>query len=217
MFEKVKSYASLSGLVIGLLWALCYYLLSVLTEAGWFPHPLAAGVLAAAPLVITGCSRMKGFMDCAYDRTLSTVLLCFVFYAAALSLDFKNEKFIILIFVPLIMRCCGKIAVSVMPASIGSEEEKFQKTVNNTKLAIWFIIVILAAVLGTVITRFYGLVIVAGLCGFFLALMRAYRKNEGVSESVVDYAMVSGEAWAFMMFALVNPFVDYFMNKVLAF
>ena len=88
---------------------------------------------------------------------------------------------------------------------------------DNKKLAVWFVIVIIAAVLGTVITKFYGLAIVAGLNGFFLTLMYAYRKNDGVSESVVDYAMINGEAWAFMMFALVNPFIDYFMNKVLAF
>ncbi len=217
MIANVKKYASVSGLIIGLLWALCYYLLSVLISAGWFPKPLAAGILVAAPLVITGGVRLKGFMDCAYDRTLSTVFLFFAFYASALSLDFENENYFILIFIPLILRCCGKIALSVMPASIGSDEEKFQKTVDNKKLAVWFAIVIIAAVLGTVITKFYGLAIVAGLNGFFLTLMYAYRKNDGVSENVVDYAMINGEAWAFMMFALVNPFVDYFMNKVLAF
>ena len=215
MNKKIKDIAPLAGLFVGLLWALCYYLLAILVATGWFPLPVAAGVLAAAPLVITGCCHLKGFMECTYDRTVSTIFLFLSFYAAALSLDFKTENFLILIFLPIIVRCCGRVAISIMPTDIGSSEEKFQKTVDNKKLALWIIIAIIAAVVATILTKFYGLAIVAGLNGFFLTLMHAYRKKEGVSEDVVDYAIISGEAWAFVMFALVGPFIEYFMKFVL--
>ena len=217
MNKKIKDIAPLAGLIVGALWALCYYLLSILMATGWFPHPIAAGVLVAAPLVITGCTHLHGFMNCSYDKTVSTVFLFLSFYAAALSLDFKTENFLILVFLPIIMRCCGRVAITVMPTDIGSEEEKYQKNVDNSKLAFWIVSALIAALLGTIITKFYGLAIVAGLNGFFLTLMHAYRKKEGVSEEVVDYAIISGEAWAFVMFALVGPFVEYFTKFILAF
>ncbi len=206
------------GLLIGLIWWAAAWLCRILS----LPVLVMAFILCAYPYFVTGFIHLDGFMDVTDAvkscRDLSrrreilkdshvgsfSVINCillmlaqFAFFASApMDADIR-----ILIFVPILSRCCSSLAVTVLPPMSTSQYANQRKPRSHvTALSIMLCITV---ALGFVVCGRYGLCLLGGLLGYAIPLRRSYRSLEGMNGDISGYALTHCELAAAAVFAIL--------------
>lgn len=206
---KMLLFLPLIGLEIGLIWYGLYLLLELLQ----LPVILSAAVLCAAPYWLNGFMHLDGFMDVtdavrscrspekrveilkdphvgsfAVVGCVLVFLLGFSCFASGISAP------ALLIWIPVVSRCCSAIAVTALRPIKASQYavQSFQK-----KQTVCLIIQLLLALASAfVLCGMDAWVLLAGLAGYALALRRGFASLGGMNGDIAGYALTVGELCA---------------------
>ena len=218
--NKMLLFLPVVGLEIGLLWVLSDWLLGYMKVPG-----LVCGlVMCASPYLLTGFMHLDGFLDvtdaiCSWRNleerrrilkdshvgsfaVIWCVLVLLTGFACMASVP-EEAQSQILLFVPVISRCCSALAVSMLKPMGSSQYAGSQGSTPK-----WHIIVLTALAIGCVVAGFlccgkYGFVLLGGLLGYGLSLFRSYRSLEGMNGDVSGYCLTISELCAVAVYALL--------------
>lgn len=215
---KMLLFLPLVGLELGFLWAGLAWLCGKLC----LPPLVRALLLSAYPYAVTGFLHLDGFLDVTDAvkscrdlprrreilkdshvgafAVIGCVLLLlsqFALFASAL----ETANFWILLFIPVVSRCCSALAVTALRPMSTSQYAALKKPLSH----IWvFSLLLLAALAGSfLLCGKYGFASVGCLVGYGLALCRGYRSLGGMNGDISGYALTVGELCAVAVYALL--------------
>ena len=216
--DKMLLFLPVVGLEIGAIWAALAWLCRLLN----LPALVAGLVLCAYPFLITGFIHLDGFMDVTdavkswrdLERrreilkdshvgsfaVIGVVLLIiaqFAFFASTpMEADFR-----ILIFIPVVSRCCSALAVTGLKPMSTSQYADQRKPKSHIVVLSVILCVFLAA--GFLLCSKYGFVLAGCVAGYGFALLRAYKALDGMNGDISGYALTIGELCAVAVCALL--------------
>lgn len=219
------------GLEIGAVWALLCFILQRLTALSVLPHALAAGSFAVYPFLVTGFIHLDGFMDVTdavkscrdLERrreilkdssvgafaVISVAIVLVMSFAASMSLSFK-ENIPVLIFIPILSRCCSALAVTVLPTMETSQfSGRYREGIKKSHVVNLCVTVVVVCVLAAVICKVYATVLAAVLLGYAAALGRAYKNLGGMNGDIAGYSLTISELCGVCAYALVTPVMNF--------
>ena len=215
---KMLLFLPLVGLELGFLWAGLAWLCGKLC----LPPLVRALLLSAYPYAVTGFLHLDGFLDVTDAvkscrdlprrreilkdshvgafAVIGCVLLLlsqFALFASAL----ETANFWILLFIPVVSRCCSALAVTALRPMSTSQYAALKKPLSH----IWvFSLLLLAALAGSfLLCGRYGFAAAACAAGYGLALWRGFRSLDGMNGDVSGYALTVGELCAVAVYALL--------------
>ncbi len=220
--EKAKDlmllFLPLVGLVIGVLWWAAAWLCRLLG----LPPLISGLILSALPYLATGFMHLDGFMDVtdavkSYRdlprrreilkdshvgsfSVIGCILLLLAQFACFASVPEKAD-IRILLFIPVLSRCCSALAVTALPPMTTSQYA--DRSRSSGRIAVILIMLAAVTAAGFLLTGRYGLCLLGGLAGYGLSLSRAYRSLQGMNGDIAGYALTYGELAAAAVFALL--------------
>ena len=193
------------GLEIGILWWALGYLAAFLH----LPQMICAALLCAAPYFLTGFMHLDGFMDVtdavrsyrSLERrreilkdshvgsfaVIGAVLLILFQFAACASLS-SPDRLTALPLIPVVSRCCSVLAISWLPPM-----ETSQYANRKSHWVPPLVMLALAIVCGFWNAARTGIVLLAVIAGYALALARAYRSLKGMNGDISGYCISLSE------------------------
>lgn len=208
----------LVGLEIGLIWwgaaMLCRWL--------DLPAPVQGVVMGLYPGLVTGYMHLDGFMDVT-DAVKSWRSLerrreilkdsrvgSFAVIAVAMLLIAQTAFFAsveertnlsVLIFVPVVSRCCSVLAVLALPPMTTSQYSN--RRMSKKSIAAIGAVLALALAAGFLLCGKSAWALPAACLGFACALHRAYRSLEGMNGDIAGYSLTFAELSAAAVLALL--------------
>jgi len=214
--SKMLLFLPVVGLEIGLLWAALAWLTTYFTV----PAMLRSFLLCAFPYLITGFIHLDGFMDVTdavgswqdVDKrreilkdshvgsfaVIGCGLALLAGFAAFSSADGTPW---ILLFVPVVSRCCSALAVTVLNPMHTSQYAAQQYPKSH--VIIPSMIAALAVLGGFLLWGKYGFVLLGCLAGYAAALRRGYKALDGMNGDISGYALTLSEICAAVVYALL--------------
>ncbi len=126
-----------------------------------------------------------------------------------MSLSFK-ENIPILIFIPIISRCCSALAVTVLPTMETSQfSGKYREGIKKSHVVSICIIIAAACIMAAIICKIYAVTLAAVVVGYALALRKAYKNLEGMNGDIAGYSLSVSELCGVVTYALVTPLMNY--------
>lgn len=208
---RMLLFLPLVGLEIGALWMLLAWLS---TRLG-LPTPMRALLLCAWPYLSTGCMHLDGFMDVTdavkswrdLERrreilkdshvgsfaVIGLALLLLAQFACFCARPEWAEGWILLL-IPAVSRCCSALAVTALRPMTTSQYAGQRRPVGHLIL---LSLLLCALLTGAFLLCGRGtLALLAGLAGYALALLRAYRSLGGMNGDISGYALTLSELCA---------------------
>ena len=203
------------GLEIGFLWVLIDWL----TNYFAIPALIRGLILCGWPYVVTGFLHLDGFMDvvdavCSWrplerrreilkDSHVGSfavvwcVFLLLAGFSAFSSMPVHAEMGV-LIFVPVVSRCCSALAVMKLKTMNTSQ---YANTTNYPKWHAWVLVLVLIVSI-TISGILWGLSFMAllgGLAGYAIALRKSYRSLEGMNGDISGFCICISELCAVLV------------------
>ena len=216
--DKMLLFLPIMGLEIGVIWAAIAWGCRLLN----LPAMIAALILSVYPYIVTGSLHLDGYMDVtdavkswrdlerrreilkdshvgsfAVIGIVLLIIVQFAFFASAP----VDAEFLILIFVPVISRCCSALAVTGLKPMSTSQYADQKKPKSHMVVLTIMLVVFLAT--GFLFCGKYGFALVGCMVGYGLALRRAYKSLEGMNGDISGYALTIGELCAVAVYALI--------------
>ena len=207
------------GLEIGLLWAGLAWLCRWLALP-----PLVAGLLLSGyPYLVTGFLHLDGFMDVtdavrswrdlekrreilkdSHVGSFAVIGVVLLLLAGFALLSSGTGDFRILIFVPIVSRCCSALAVTVLrPMNTSQYAGSFREGISKAQPIAFSVILVLAVAGGFLICGKYGFALLGGIAGHALALNRGFRSLKGMNGDISGYALTLSELAAVAVYTLL--------------
>lgn len=209
------------GLEMGLLWAL----LAWLVRLAALPPLIAGLILCAYPYLITGFIHLDGFLDVT-DAVKSwrdlerrreilkdshvgsfAVIGCGLLLLAGFALFASapaDGEFRILIFIPIVSRCCSALAVTLLrPMSTSQYAGPFRQGIPAAHPWILCGVLAVSIAAGFLLCGWYGFAPVACLAGYGLALLRGFRSLDGMNGDIAGFALTLGELCGIAVYSLI--------------
>lgn len=206
----------LVGLVVGALWLLLGALGRML-----LPAALAAALIAALPLLLTGFMHLDGFMDttdallswrplaerqkilkdvhCGSFSVVAVILLILGMFAAAQ--DFLSGDLRPLLLIPVASRCMSAFCVTFLKPIGHSEYAQMQRGMGTPAAAAVMLAVTLAA--GAIWLGLPGFACLgAAALGYAGSMAWAVHTLKGVSGDLAGYSLCVGELCGLIVLAL---------------
>ncbi len=207
------------GLEIGVLWWLLAWGCSQLS----LPQPVSALLLSVFPYLITGFIHLDGFMDVTdalgscrklEDRRAIlkdshvgafAVIGCALLLLAGFALHWAAGGDIrILIFIPVVSRCCSALAVvTLRPISVSQYAGAFREGVTKLQPAVLAGILAITASAGFLLCGKYGFALLAGAVVSILALRKGFQALDGMNGDISGYALTLSELAAAAVYAMI--------------
>jgi len=216
--DKMLLFLPVVGLEIGVIWAA----LACLSRWLGLPALITALILAAYPYIATGFLHLDGFMDVTdavkswrdLDRrreilkdshvgsfaVIGVVLLMIAQFACFGSVP-ADRDFHILILIPAVSRCCSALAVTGLKPMSTSQYAGQKKPKTHIIIPLILLVAFLSA--GFLLWGKDGFVLLGGIAGYGLALLRGYRSLKGMNGDIAGYALTVGELCAVAIYALI--------------
>ena len=216
--EKMLLILPIVGLEIGVIWAGLAWLCRLLN----LPTMITALVLSAYPYIVTGFLHLDGYMDVTdavkswrdLERrreilkdsyvgsfaVIGIVLLMIAQFAVFASAP-ADANYLVLIFVPVVSRCCSALAVTGLKPMSTSQYADQKKPKSHMVVLTVMLIIFLAT--GFLLCAKYGFALIGCLVGYGLALRRAYKSLEVMNGDISGYALTIGELCAVAVYALI--------------
>lgn len=207
------------GLEIGAVWVILDYILRYFTV-----HNLIYGlVMCSVPYLTTGFMHLDGFMDvtdavCSWrdlekrrailkDSHVGSfaVVWCVFLILAGFAMFFAvpaDADRRVLLFVPVISRCCSALAIMRLKTMNTSQ---YAQTTNYPKWHQFFLCVLILGCicLGAVFGGKYCLVLLACLAGYGIALKKSYNSLQGMNGDISGFCICISELCAVALLALL--------------
>lgn len=207
------------GLEIGALWLLINFVLKYLQV-----HPMVYGlVMCAVPYLATGFMHLDGYMDvvdavCSWRDlekrrailkdshvgSFAVVWCVFLILAgfAMFSAVPAAADMRVLLFVPMISRCCSALAIMRLKTMNTSQ---YANTENYPKChqMLLVIMIILCLGLGFAFGRKCSISLMIGLLGYCIALRKSYRSLQGMNGDISGFCICISELCAVAALALL--------------
>lgn len=204
----------LVGLLVGGLWALCFWLLSRWT------NPAVRLLLAVFPWLLTGFIHLDGYMDVCdailSRRDLATrqkilkdshcgafAVICIVLLALgqwSLFLSAGEDRSLLgLCCIPAAVRCCAGLAVGKL-RPMGTSQYAAMRHLSSGLTAALCLLLGLFTVLPIGISFSFGPL--AAAAGYVLAAAYGYRQLDGMSGDISGFALTLGELAGVTVWAL---------------
>lgn len=217
---KMLLFLPLVGLKIGIVWFLLSYLCRVLA----LPGMITGAALCAYPYIVTGFIHLDGFMDVTdavrscRDQArrleilkdshvgsfavVGCVLLMLTGFACCAS-GLADHR--MLLFIPVVSRCCSALAVTVLKPISVSQYAKQQ--FSKSQAAALVVQLVVCCLLAALLCRWSALALAAGLLGYGLALRKGYTSLGGMNGDVAGYALTVSELCAVAALAILGGMV----------
>lgn len=216
--NKMLLFLPLVGLEIGMLWALLAWIVQIIN----LPNLVSGIILSAYPFIITGFIHLDGFMDVTdavkswreLERrreilkdshvgsfaVIGCVLLMLTQFALFTSVS-DHADFRILLFIPIISRCCSSLAVTILKPMSTSQ----YAVQDKPKLHIFVLtaMVCVITIIGFLLCGKFAFALIGCIVGYGIALFRGYKSLEGVNGDIAGYALTIGELCATAVYALI--------------
>ncbi|MDR0312723.1 MAG: adenosylcobinamide-GDP ribazoletransferase [Treponema sp.] len=213
-------------LIGGLIGALWWGFAIVFIFSGIHIMPVTA-VLTLVPFLASGFLHLDGYMDTSdailsrrpledklrilkdpHTGSFAVIMLAvlFVFQFAFVYAIIENEKNImLLIFIPVISRCCASFSVlSLKPLTQSAYANMFRQNTGAAHKVFIIIIAILTLALSWFFAGINGLIVAAlVIVGFTAALTWAYKDLKGISGDLAGFGLVIGELCGLVALALL--------------
>ena len=221
--EKCRSYIllflPLIGLEIGALWVLMSYLLRYFE----IPSMIYGLVMCALPYLITGFMHLDGFMDvvdavCSWRdlerrreilkdshvgsfAVVGCVFLILAGFAVFSSMP-TEISYGVLLFVPVVSRCCSSFAIIQLKTMNTSQ---YAGTVNYPKWhkAVLVILVLICLGVGGFLWGKYCVVLLGTLVGYGIALKKSYTSLQGMNGDISGFCICISELCAAFVLVLL--------------
>ena len=212
------SFLPVVGLVIGMLW----WALAAALEWLGIPKLLWSAAMCAYPFLCTGFIHLDGFMDVTDAvkscrdlprrreilkdphvgsfAVIGCILLMLTQFACFASVP-TGADLRILIFIPIVSRCCSALAVTLLP-SMSTSQYAGQRP-SLAKTAALIVMLCVTVTVGAYVCRRYGWCLLAALAGYGLALQRGFRSLKGMNGDISGYALTYCELTAAAVLALL--------------
>ena len=212
----------LIGLLIGAIWSLIAWLISLLGGLGLF-GPL---VLAFLPYLLTGFIHLDGFMDCC-DAILSrrdlperqrilkdshvgsfavicVGMLLIASFALMVTAEVSGARALLLLPLPLASRCPSALAVMTLePMGSSGYSGDFRKGVTAGHRAAVWIMLALALAVPPILWGLSGLACAAATLGAYLCILHGRKQLGGMSGDISGLAVTVGEFCGLVVLALL--------------
>lgn len=205
------------GAIIGGIWAFSAFMLHALA----LPSMLTSAVLAIYPWAISGFMHLDGFMDSS-DAILSRrdlaerqriikdpltgafaviclVIIALLSFAAFCEAEISN--YMALLPIPIATRSCSALAVQVLRPMGHSQYAKCAKTSFSVVLPA--ITLIASFVIALAIGMYAFIVVCTAVLFWTVACWQGFHELDGMSGDISGYAIVWGETFAIIAFALI--------------
>ena len=205
------------GLEIGVLWALGWYLGTLLS----IPGLLRGLAVCVIPFLLTGFIHLDGYMDVTDAvgscrnlekrrailkdshvgafAVIGCVLLMLAQFACGSCVEHKGG---ILLLIPVVSRCCSALAVTVLPPM--STSQYAGRTVNKAHILILCVMLTITLAVGFAFWGKFVLSLAGTLLGYGLALNKGYKSLEGMNGDISGYALTLGELAGLAVLALMQ-------------
>ena len=203
------------GLETGFLWVLIDWL----TKYFALPELIGGLILCGWPYVVTGFLHLDGFMDvidavCSWrplERrreilkdshvgSFAVVWCVFLLLAgfSAFSSMPGHAEMGVLLFVPVVSRCCSALAVMKLKTMNTSQ---YANTTNYPKWHAWalgFILIVSITISGILWGKVF-LSLLGGLAGYAIALRKSYRSLDGMNGDISGFCICISELCAILV------------------
>lgn len=216
--DKILLFLPLVGLEIGAIWVLVGYLGRLLK----LPALVYGLIISLYPYLITGFLHLDGFMDVtdavrswrSPERrreilkdshvgsfsVIGVVLVILAQFIFCTCID--GEKSIgILLLIPAVSRCGSALSVTILPPMQSSQYADKKRKLSH--IAVLSVPLLLAIFAGFLFWGRLGFVLLGGVAGYALALMRAYGSLQGMNGDIAGYALTFSELCALAVYALI--------------
>ena len=204
------------GCVIGFLWAALSLAARML-----LPRTLAAAVMCALPLLLTGFIHLDGYMDTC-DALLSwrpleerlrilkdvhvgafsvIALAILILFAFAGSADALEKELRLLILIPIVSRCMSAISLGMLKPLGHSEYSGMRR--NNCENCIVCVMGGIAIIYGFMRFGRSGWVLPIEVLIYALSMWRAYRTLGGISGDLCGFSLSIAETGALVAMAVL--------------
>ena len=207
------------GAVIGLIWGLCAWVMQLVEFTG----PVAAGLLTAVPLLLTGFIHMDGFMDCCdaiYSRrdletrlkilkdshcgafaVLHVAMYLLLFFAAMTQ---AAQMPWILAFLPVATRCVSGLSVATLRPLSSSQYAGPDAAGYRTGHFAALILTLLASMaVPVVLFGLPGLCVALTAAVTFLNVRIGVHQLGGMSGDISGFAVTRGELAGVLALAIL--------------
>ena len=203
------------GLEIGFLWVLIDWL----TNYFAIPALIRGLILCGWPYVVTGFLHLDGFMDvvdavCSWrplerrreilkDSHVGSfavvwcVFLLLAGFSAFSSMPVHAEMGV-LIFVPVVSRCCSALAVMKLKTMNTSQ---YANTTNYPKWHAWVLVLVLivSITISGILWGISFMALLGGLAGYAIALRKSYRSLDGMNGDISGFCICISELCAVLL------------------
>lgn len=206
--KNMLLFLPLIGLEIGALWLLSDFLMRKLGV----PTPIYSLVMSSVPYLTTGFIHLDGFLDVSDAigswrdlekkreilkdshvgsfAVIRCVLLFLAEYAVFSSLYGVDLR--VLIFIPIVSRCCSAVAVTILKPMHTSQYAQGAKA----PLAHTVIEIVIAAgcvIAGFLLFGIFGFAPLAAIVAYLIELFLKYRSLEGMNGDISGYCITVSE------------------------
>ena len=207
------------GLEMGLLWAGLAWLCRTLA----LPELVAGFVLCAFPYLVSGCIHLDGFMDVtdavgscrslerrreilkdSHVGSFAVIGCCLLMLGGFAFCAGAEGDFRILIFIPVVSRCCSALAVTCLrPMGTSQYAGSFREGVSRVQPVLLTVMLTSAIGASFLVCGRYGLCLLGGLAGYALALRKGFRALDGMNGDISGYALTLSELAAVALWAIL--------------
>ena len=210
------------GLIIGGLWYLVFYLLS-LTKLNNY---LSSLIISLFPLFITGFIHFDGYMD-VIDATHSyksieerrmilkdshvgsfavvyAIILILAQYLAFISLN-ATTNYLILIFIPIVSRIMSALSLYIFkPMAVSEYHNEEKDKYKGLKIVYLIILLITCFVLAFIFLKYYCFVLIFLALIHFLFVLMARNNLKGLNGDICGYALVISELSSIILIVILE-------------
>lgn len=221
--EKARPWMLLFLPVIGLEMGLLWFGISWVCRHFEVPQLLQGLILCVYAYLVTGFIHLDGFMDVkdavgscrnlekrrailkdshvGSFAVIGCVFLLLTSFACLASLD---DNFEVLIFIPVISRCCSSLAVTMLrPISESQYAGAFKEGVRKIQPVLLIFMLAAAVALGFVICGKHAVAILGELLLYSWALRKGFRSLDGMNGDISGYALSLSEVAALAVLVLL--------------
>lgn len=216
--DKMLLFLPVLGLEIGTIWAALAWLCRALA----LPGAVTALVLCVFPYIVTGFIHLDGYMDVtdavkswrdlqrrreilkdshvgsfAVIGLVLLILAQFVFFLSAK----EGTPLGILALIPAVSRCGSALAVTALKPMTTSQYAGRSGKPDHIGVICGYLVIFLGA--GFLLWGRYAVVLLGGVAGYAMALLRGYRSLEGMNGDIAGYALTISELCAVAVYALL--------------
>ena len=207
------------GLEMGLLWAalggICRWLS--------LPQLVTGLVLCAFPYLVSGFLHLDGFMDTvdavgscrsleqrreilkdSHVGSFAAIGCCLLMMATFAFCTSAEADASILIFIPVVSRCCSALAVTILrPMNSSQYSGSFREGIRKSHPAILLAMLTAAFALAWLLCGYMTLVLLGELIGYALALRKGYASLDGMNGDISGFALTLSELTGLAIWAVL--------------